>query len=403
MTLDFRYEAVNRSGQTIRGALSAASERELLQKLHQQDLTPVDVVSVAETRRGARRDAGAAPTPQALVLVIQELATLLGAGVPLAEAVDSTGQAHRESAIGAAFDRVHTRLRSGAPFSEALRAAGLALPDYLFHLVSAGELTGKLAEALRGATEQMEYDERTRQDFRNALVYPAVLVVSGIAATLLIFVVVVPKFSNMLKSSRAQIPEMSRWVLEAGLFAKENLLWLGLAIGALVAAALMAWANAATRQAALDTGARLPLLGEWLRNAEIGRWAKMLGTLLANKVPVVRALELSQAGVRITAIGHGLRLVQRDLRAGQKLADALATHQIVNAMGINLVRVGERSGELAPMLQTLGRVYDNASRDRMKRFLVLLEPATILIVGAVIAFIMIAIMLAITSMSTMAA
>ena len=401
--MDFRYEAVNRSGQTIKGTLTAGSERELLLALQRQDLTPVDVSRAAPGRQSARQRGEAAPTHQALVLVIQELATLLAAGVPLAEAVDSSGQAHRESAIGAAFERVHGRLRAGAPFSEALRAADLALPEYLFHLVSAGELTGKLAEALQGATEQMEYEERVRQDLRSALVYPAVLVVSGIAATLLIFVVVVPKFSNMLKSSRASIPEISRWVLEAGLFAKDNLLWLGLGAGALVAGAIMAWANAGLRQAALDGSSRLPLLGAWLRNAEIGRWAKMLGTLLANKVPVVRALELSQSGVRITAIGHGLRLVLRDLRAGQKLADALATHQVVNAMGINLVRVGERSGELAPMLLTLGRVYDTASRDRMKRFLVLLEPATILVVGAVIAFIMIAIMLAITSMSTMAA
>ena len=401
--MEFRYEAVNRSGQILKGTLSAGSERELLQTLQQQDLTPVDVARVAPSRRAARHGDGSAPTHQALVLVIQELATLLAAGVPLAEAVDSTGQSHRESAIGAAFDRVHGRLRAGAAFSEALRAAGLALPEYLFHLVSAGELTGKLAEALQSATAQMEYDERIRQDLRSALVYPAVLVVSGIAATLLIFVVVVPKFSNMLKSSRANIPEISRWVLEAGLFAKENLLWLGLGAGALVAAAIMAFANATLRQAVLDASSRLPLLGEWLRNAEIGRWAKMLGTLLANKVPVVRALELSQSGVRIGDIAHGLQLVLRDLRAGQKLAEALAIHQVVNAMGINLVRVGERSGELAPMLLTLGRVYDTASRDRMKRFLVLLEPATILVVGAVIAFIMIAIMLAITSMSTMAA
>jgi general secretion pathway protein F len=127
----------------------------------------------------------------------------------------------------------------------------------------------------------------------------------------------------------------------------------------------------------------------------------MLGTLLDNKVPIVRAMELAESGVQLKAVAHKLQLAVRDLRGGKKLADALALHKTVNPMGINLVRVGERTGELPGMLRTLGHLYENASRERMKRFLILLEPATILIVGCVIGFIMVAIMLAITSLSTM--
>jgi general secretion pathway protein F len=129
----------------------------------------------------------------------------------------------------------------------------------------------------------------------------------------------------------------------------------------------------------------------------------MLGTLLGNKVPVIRAMELALSGVRLGSLGQQLRLAQRDLQAGQKMADALATHRAVSTMGVNLVRVGERTGDLPLMLATLARVYEEASRDRMKRFLVLLEPLTILIVGAAIGFIMIAIILAITSLSSVAA
>jgi general secretion pathway protein F len=323
--------------------------------------------------------------------------------VPLAEAVESTMQSHTEDGLGAAFERALARLRAGAPFSEALRATGLAFPDYLFHLVGAGELTGRLSQALNGAAEQMEYEQRVRADIRNALVYPSVLVVSGIAATLLIFIVVVPKFGNILKSSQATVPAISRWVLEAGLFARDNLLWLGLAAAAAVGGAGLALANPAVRQQLLETASRLPLLGDWLRHAEVGRWAKMLGTLLGNKVPVIRAMELALSGVRLGSLGQQLRLAQRDLQAGQKMADALATHRAVSTMGVNLVRVGERTGDLPLMLATLARVYEEASRDRMKRFLVLLEPLTILIVGAAIGFIMIAIILAITSLSSVAA
>ena len=397
--MDFRYEAVNRDGQTLKGHMSAASQAALLQMLREQDLVPVTVEEAsADARREkvSRRAASVADKAR----VIRELATLLAAGVSLAEAVESTAGAHAGTQVGRAFSDVYAQLRSGAELSVALRSAGLELPEYLFQLVGAGELTGKLASSLHSAADQMEYEQRVRSEMRNALIYPTVLVASGILATLLIFVVVVPKFTNMLKSSRAALPEMSVLVLKSGLFVKENLLWFGLGGAALVMGAVLVFSNPAARRQLLEWSTRLPVVGEWLLNAEIGRWASMLGSLLANKVPIVRAMELAEAGVQIGALSSKLKLAVRDLRAGKKLADSLALHRTVNPMGINLVRVGERTGELPEMLRTLGRIYETSSRERMKRFLILFEPAAILVVGGVIGFIMIAIMMAITSLST---
>lgn len=398
--MDYKYEAVNNEGQVLKGQLSARSEAELLQLLRQQDLVPVAVHAVSTSGSARLGRAGArVASNEDKTLVIRELATLLGAGVPLAEAIDSIGNAHQGSAVGHAFGLVYGQLRSGASLSTALRDAGLSFPEYLYQLVEAGELTGKLAQSLHGAADQMDYEQKVRQEMRNALIYPSVLVCSGIAATLLIFIVVVPKFSRMLKSSRGDIPEVSVWVLKTGLFVKENLLWFGLSSLGLLIAAMFVLSNPVARRQLLDWASRLPLIGDWLLNAEIGRWATMLGSLLANKVPIVRAMELAEAGVQLQSISGKLKLAVRDLRAGKKLADSLSMHRTVNAMGINLVRVGERTGELPEMLRTLGRIYENASRERMKRFLILFEPAAILVVGGVIGFIMIAIMMAITSLS----
>lgn len=398
--MEFRYEAVNRDGQVLKGQIEAGSETDALRLLKGQDLTPVAVAEIGDRpQRAAWRSAKSASIEDKGI-VIRELATLLSAGVSLAEAVDSTGQAHGDNQLGSAFGLVYAQLRGGQPLSEALKGAGLDLPDYLFQLVGAGELTGKLAQALHSAADQMEYEQKIRQEMRNALIYPAILVFSGIAATLLIFIVVVPKFTNMLKNTHAQIPEVSLWVLKTGLFVKQNLLWFGLGTLAIVLGIGLILSNPKARRQLMELIARLPLIGDWLVNSEIGRWAAMLGTLLDNKVPIVRAMELAESGVQLSVVANKLRLAVRDLRAGKKLADALALHQTVNPMGINLVRVGERTSELPSMLKTLGKLYENTSRERMKRFLILLEPATILIVGCVIGFIMVAIMLAITSLST---
>lgn len=398
--MEFRYEAANADGQLLRGQLSADSERALLQLLRDQCLTPISVEPVLAggrplfTRR--QRSVGVDETAQ----VVRELATLLAAGVPLAESVDSTAQAHSGSGIGPAFSRIYAQLRSGEPLSGALRAAELELPEYLYQLVAAGELTGKLAPALHSAADQMEYEQRVRSEMRNALIYPGVLVASGIGATLLIFIMVVPKFANMLKSTRGNLPDISVWVLKSGLFVKDNLLWFGLGAAGLLLGGALLLSMPAVRHRLREGASHLPIVGDWLMNAELGRWAAMLGSLLANKVPIVRAMELAQAGVQLGAVSSRLQLAVRDLRAGKKLADSLALHRTVSPMGVNLVRVGERTGELPEMLRTLGRLYETASRDRMKRFLILFEPIAILVVGAVIGFIMVAIMLAITSFST---
>lgn len=396
--MEYRYQAVNSQGQTVSGQISAGGEREAARLLKEQELTPLEISpaglqATADSFR-ARRASG-----QDKAIVVRELAILLQAGVSLAEAVESIGQSHTDSAIGPAFVHVHGKLRGGESFSQGLRSAPLEWPDYLYQLVAAGEQTGKLAQALQSAASQMEYEQRVSSEMRSALIYPGVLVFSGIAATLLIFIVVVPKFANILKSNKAQVPDISVWVLTIGMFVRENLLWVGLGAAAAVMAIASVLANREYRNALLQHVSRLPILGRWLVETEVGRWAAMLGTLLENRVPILKAMEITQDGTRLVAMRQKLQQALREVKGGKKLADALAGVQLLNVTGLNLVRVGERSGELANMLRALATLHENAGRERLKRFLILLEPLAILIIGGVIGLVMVSVMLAITSLS----
>ena len=396
--MEFQYQAANAQGQVLTGQISAADDREAMRLLQQQNLVPISITSAvvnsatghASTKKASNQDK---------TLAIQELTTLLNAGVPLAEAVDSISIAHAGTAIGTAFASALTALRGGERFSESLRSTKLELPAYLYQLVAAGELTGKLGHSLQTAVTQMEYEDRMRQEMRNALTYPAILVVSGIAATLLVFIVVVPKFANLLKGNTSNIPMLSKWVIGTGMFVQANLLWVGLISLALIMGVTLALGNAAFRSRAFESLSRVPILGQWIRETEMGRWAAMLSALLENRVPIITAMELALSGVRITTMRNSLHQVLREVRGGTRFADALTTNRALGATGINLIRVGERSGELAPMLRALSTLHENAGRDRMKRFLLLLEPIAILLIGSVIGVIMVAIMLAVTSLN----
>lgn len=396
--MDFHYQAANSQGQVLSGQISAADEREAMRALQQQNLTPISIASttVSVTEGSASRKRA---SNQDKTLAIQELTTLLIAGVPLAESVESISVAHAGTTIGTAFAKTLAALRGGERFSEALRLAGLEFPTYLYQLAAAGELTGKLGQSLQTAVTQMAYEDRLRQEMRNALTYPAILVVSGIAATLLVFIVVVPKFANLLKGNAANVPLLSRWVIGTGMFVQANLLWVGMVTLVLVMGTAAALRNPVVRARAFEGLVRLPLLGRWIIETEMGRWASMLSALLENRVPILMAMELALSGVKISALRNSLQQALREVRGGARFAEALATNRALEATGINLVRVGERSGELAPMLRALSTLYENAGRDRMKRFLLLLEPIAILLIGSVIGVIMVAIMLAVTSMN----
>jgi len=396
--MDFQYQAANAQGQVLTGQVSAADEREALRMLQLQNLVPISIASTVASPNATQTNTKKA-SGQDKTLAIQELSTLLNAGVPLAESVDSISVAHAGTSIGTAFAKTLIALRQGERFSEALRAAELELPIYLYQLVAAGELTGKLGQSLQTAVEQMQYEDRMRQEMRNALTYPAILVVSGIAATLLVFIVVVPKFASLLKGNTANIPLLSKWVIGTGMFVQSHLLWVGLISLAIVMGAVAALRNPEVRSRSFEWLVRIPILGQWIIDTEMGRWSSMLSALLENRVPIVTAMELALSGVRITALRNSLQQVLREVRGGARFADALATNRALGATGINLVRVGERSGELAPMLRALSTLYENAGRDRMKRFLLLLEPIAILLIGCVIGVIMVAIMLAVTSMN----
>ena len=188
------------------------------------------------------RQASAAPAGlrrrlhrQDLVVAFHELATLLESGVSLADAVIGAGPRQPPSQRSLPVSGPSRKgLMHGQSFREALRAGGFALPDYVYHLVEAGELSGRLAQSLRRAVEQMRYDQRVAAEMRSALLYPSILVVSGIAAVLLVFVFVVPQFSNLLEDGN-ELPLVSEAVLRVGVWFNAHWWWL---VGALAGAAV---------------------------------------------------------------------------------------------------------------------------------------------------------------------
>lgn len=392
----FRYKAYSSKGAVLQGVVKASSEREAARQLERRGMAVVSVqpVGAMPVRRLGARTARLGQGD--IILVLHELATLLGAGVGLAEAVAAQGRSAHHPQLVAAFDGIAAGLRRGQPFSQALEAAGLPLPRYVLTLVRSGEKSGLLARALQDAVGQMEYDQAVRSEIRQALTYPAVLVCAGVGAVVVMFTFVVPKFAALLKRAE-DLPLLASVVLNTGMFLRQWY-WAVLLILGGVGVVLMRELRDPDRRARwLEALERLPVLGVWRVESETAAWARVLATLLSNRVPLMEALGLAHDSVLAPGRRARLEEVARNVRSGVPLADALEEQQTLTPTGYNLVRVGERSGELPAMLQSLARLCQESGRARMKQFLALLEPAAILLIGGAIGLIMIGIILAITS------
>ena len=395
----FQYEALTSDGQSFTGILRAQGQRDAMRTLERRGLSVISIRSgeAAEASKGRRRSLQATD----VILAIQELATMLTSGVSVADAVESQANSAHHPRVVAAFSGMSRDLQRGEAFSVTLVRSGLPLPDYVAQLAKAGELSGELGRALSDAAKQLEYEHGLRTEMRNALIYPAVLVFAGVAAVALMFLFVVPKFASLLKKAD-ELPFLAWAVLAVGTWTRTHFGTLLMVVATAAMAIAFTLRRPEVRRNLIDWAARLPLVGPWLIEADTSRWAKVLAALLANRVPLMRALELAQSGLQIPHRYARMGEVTRALRGGSALADALEDHDALTPTGYNLVRVGERSGKLPGMLDSLASLYEVAGRNRMKRLLILIEPIAILLIGSVIGTIILGVILAITSANDLA-
>ena len=392
---EYDYEIVDSNGQASKGRVEAASRADVVRQLSRDGQT---VVAVNEHRAPALGGLRRGLRAQDVNIAFNELATLLESGVALGDAVTAQGRGTHHPRLAAAFDGMSRDLMRGQSYLEVLRASDLPLADYVYQLVEAGERSGRLAEALRGAVEQMEYDLRVASDIRGALAYPAILIVAGIAAVLVVFTFVVPQFSNLLESAE-ELPFLASAVLNTGAWFNANGWFLALSVAAVAAVGAVLMRREGFRRGLTDVVATLPLVRGWFSEVDTAKWASVMGAMLASRVELMDALGLASRGVRISRRKELLDRASDDVRSGVALSAALEKQDALTPTGYNLIRVGEQSGRLAEMMRALAKLYEENSARRMRRVLTFIEPAAVLLIGGFLGTIMIGMILAITSVN----
>lgn len=393
--MEFRCRLGTPSGEIVEGVYVAQSEahlrRELEDKgLHVLALRPRGGITLPGLSLGTRTPR--IPRHEFLVFN-QELATLLKAGMPLVQSLDILRARLSNPVFKAVLDDVYEKVRSGTALSDAFQSHGELFPSVYTASLMAGERAGNLDAVLRRFVSYSKVIDTVRKKTISALIYPAILVGLAIVLVSIIVVKVVPTFSEFYASFDAQLPLSTRVIMAVSDVVQGNLL--AIALGTLVAGtAAYAWIKQPGQRARFDRALMtLPVLGPAVHKFATAQLSRTLATLLGGGIPLVNALEIAARSTGNRYMGQEMMLVAQRVREGQSFAATLLERNVMPDVAIKMIEVGESTGALQEMLNSLADFYDDEIETDVARFVTVIEPALLIIMGLVISVVVLALYL----------
>jgi len=401
----FAYRGLTPDGRAVRGVVDADSARGARARLRRDGVFPTELREERPTASGAggglvRRWSGRVRTTD-LAVLSRQLGTLTGAGVPVVEALGAVGEQSERPAVSRVLSHVRDRVTQGSSLADALAEHPAVFPDLYVGMVRAGEAAGALDLVLDRLATYTESQSRLATRVRAALSYPILMSVvsAGIVTFLLAFVV--PKVTKIFTEQKQELPIPTRILL--GISNGVAASWWFLLL-LLVAAGFAL--NAALRRPAsrlwLDRKLlALPIVGSLVTRIAVARFARTLGTLIENGIPLLAALDVAGGVTGHPAMAAAVEDARTAVREGQPLAAPLRQSGLFPPLLIHMIAVGERSGEVEAMLDKAADSYEQEVESSLATLTATLEPAMILVMGGVMLFIVLAILLPIFQINAM--
>ena len=401
--MEFRCRLGTPGGEIIEGVYIADDETRLRREFEEKGLFVLSL----QSRRGL---GGLSLTPkrvgkigtQEFLVFNQELATLLKAGMPLVQSLDILRRRVSNTTFKAVLDNVHDKVKAGTALSDAFGEHGSLFPAVYSASLLAGERSGNLEQVIRRYVGYEKVVGAVRRRTISALIYPAILVTMMIVLIGIIVLKVVPSFSDFYANFGRQLPLSTRIIVGFSKFVAANFWLMVIAVVAGVVG-LVAWSKRPGQRVQLDKAIlRIPWLGSAARKFATSQAARTLATLLGGGIPLVQALDISARSLSNRYVANELASTQQRVQEGQSFATALAERGVFPDVAVKMVEVGESTGALQEMLNSLADFYDEETDTEVERFIKLIEPALLVIMGMVIAAVVLALYMPLFELSSLA-
>ena len=375
----FQLKALRKAGGVVEAVLEAPSEAEAMLMARAQGLRVLSISSQKDWFAAPRRREQAFP----LLLFAQELVTLLRAGLPLIDTIESLSDKEQQPQHRKVLDRVAGALHEGQSLSQALALVPSAFPDLFIALVRSSERTGELAETLTRYIAYHVQIDQVRKKIASASIYPALLLTVGTAVMLFLLGYVVPKFSQVYEDIGHNLPWLSQLLMLWGRFLAEHQATLAIAAGAGAALLVFLLGQPSVRARLGRLLMRIPAVRDRVFLYQLARFYRSLGMTLRGGIPILTSLQMVQ-GLLTGTMRERLRQVSTRVSEGQALSRALQDAGLTTPVALKLLRAGERSGKLGEMLEQAADFYDEEMARWVEWFVKLFEPILMTVIGVLI-------------------
>ena len=385
--IEFVYQGTNRGGGKVKGAIFALSDTLAKSALRKQGINPIRVKKKPKALFG-----GAAKiTPADIAIFSRQMATMMSAGVPLVQSFEIIGQGHDNKSMQTLILGIKTEVEGGVSLAESLAKQPLYFDPLFINLVNAGEQSGALETMLDKLATYKEKTEALKAKVKKALFYPIAVLVVAFIVTVILLVFVVPQFEELFDSFGADLPAMTKFVINLSEF-MQNWWWvIAGTIGGSIWLILRIKKTSPKMQEAFDRIAlKLPVVGEITTKSAIARFSRTLETMSTAGVPLVEAMD-SVAGACGNIIYYKASIKIRDeVSQGTQLQTSMRNTGLFPNMAIQMVSIGEESGSLDSMLAKVADFYETEVDNAVDALTSLLEPIIMAVLGVLVGGLIIA-------------
>ena len=392
----FAYRGLSTEGRSVSGVIDADSARTAREKLRGSGVFPTDlaeeIVGQARLTREIpfrrRRMSGGD-----LALLTRQLGSLLGAGVQLVDALGALAEQSSRAAVKRILSQVRERVREGSSLADALKVHPHIFSDLYVGMVRAGEQAAALEAVLDRLADYSERQAEFMAKVRGALTYPIIMMIVGAAIMTFLVTYVVPQVATIFEQQHAALPIATQILIALSSFLTGYWVWIAIVLLGATAGILYGLSTARGRRFYDRMALRLPYVGQTVVRIICARFARTLATLLAAGVQLLPALDAVKAVVTNGLLREAIEKSREEIREGHGMAQTLSQSKLFPPMLIEMIRVGERSGELERMLERVADNYEREVSYSLSQVTTILEPVMTLMMAAVIVFMMVAVLL----------
>jgi general secretion pathway protein F len=402
----FKYEASDSEGKVLTGDMEARTSVAVIDRLRQLDLYPIRVFGEEEGGEKilSNIDVGdflsrfRAKRKHLLPFTVQ-LATMLESGVPLDRALTIIVEIVQDPNFKETVRKIRSNVQAGKSLADSMTEYPRYFSPLYISVVTAGEFGGFLEVAFKRLAEYLEEEEKLKGQVKSAMIYPILLTIVGGVAVLILLTFVLPRFTGIFEDLGQSLPLTTLILLSVSQFIT-SYWWLLLSF--LLLAILGIRGYIGTEQGRLkwdNWKITLPLIGDLNKKVAVSRFSRTLGTLIDSGVPILQALLVAKETFQNQIFANAIQEVHESLKEGENIAPPLRERDVFPAMAIHMISVGEETGRLSGMLLKVADAYENEASLAIKGLISLIEPVMILFFGALVGFVVLSLLMAITSLN----